>query len=108
MKDFKKTQKQWAEMEFAHNKLMFIDNKVKSAKGSQVKSEKDKLLEEKKDLLLRLEQKKYKYAKNERQKEQFRTILFKNFSQQPTVDYEIPVNLPNLYYDAIEDKNFTK
>lgn len=32
----------------------------------------------------------------------------KNFSQQPTVDYDIPTNVPYLYQDSIEDKNFTQ
>lgn len=58
-------------MEFAINKSMFIDNKKcnKQISDPKHKSEKDKLIEEKRDLTKRLENKKFKYAKNEKQKE---------------------------------------
>jgi hypothetical protein len=35
-------------------------------------------------------------------------ILMKNYSSQPHIDYDIPTSLPNLYSEAVEDKNFTK
>ena len=93
-----------------------------TARNTKKVSEKDKLMIRKKELQVKLEQKRYKYFKNERQKEQFRGILFKNFSSEIRGSpkkispekyngyrfQEIPSNLPNLYFDSIEEKIFTQ
>lgn len=79
MKEYKKVQRQWQEMTEQQSRLETRrENRANVMKGENYNEigrkmkQKDRLMQKKKDMQQRFEQKKYKYNKNDRLKEQFR------------------------------------